>query len=530
MDMKQFLSKFRGGVHLPLRKQNSLQAPIRKIIPKDTLIIPLHQHIGSDAKCIVEPGQTVLKGQTLAKADGYISASIHAPTSGKITDISERPVPHPSGLKATCIGLLPDGEDRWIERQPVKDYQSLNPSSLRNLIRDAGIVGLGGAGFPSFVKLNPRPNHKVDTLILNGSECEPYISCDEKLMIESANDIILGVEIILHAIQAEKCIVAIEDSKTEAIESMHSAAKESNLPITVQAIPTIYPAGSEKQLIETITGRQVPSEGLPAQIGVILQNVGTAAAVHRAIHLGEPLIDRIITVAGNAIKKPGNFLVPFGTSIDELLAACESDEQQIAHLIMGGPMMGFKLHHSHVPVIKTTNCVIASSKNELTLYHQHRACIRCGKCAESCPINLLPQQLYWHAQAKNFEKDQKHYLFDCIECGCCSYVCPSKIPLVQYFRFAKMEIWAQERDKERSDIARQRHEARQMRLEREKAEKEAKRQQKKKELEKQKNQKPEQKSEDEKKDLIAAALARVEAKKAQKKQESKNSESTEKQE
>jgi len=474
------LWKFNGGVHPPQHKiESTNDAVTTGTLPK-RLTLPLHQHIGEAADPVVKVGDKVLKGQLIARATGYVSSPVHAPSSGTIVDIDEYPIPHPSGLNAQCIVIDTDGLDEWADHTPVENFRELSPSALRNTIREAGIVGLGGAGFPSYIKLNPGHDKGIKTLILNGVECEPYITCDDMLMRERPKHIVEGLRIARHALHAEECIIAIEDNKPEAFKSLTAAASKHDYIHVVQ-VPTLYPQGSEKQLVKVLTGKEVPSNGLCLHVGVVGINVGTTAAIYRAICLGEPLISRFMTVTGNAILKPRNFEVLIGTSMDHLLEQCSGGEPHYDKLIMGGPMMGFALHSSRLPVIKTTNCVLALStvsEPPATVM----PCIRCGACADACPVNLLPQQLYWYSSNKDLEKTQEYNLFDCIECGCCSYVCPSKIPLVQYYRYAKGDIWIKEREKEKADLARQRFESREVRIIRRKAEHGARRKKKKERL------------------------------------------------
>ncbi len=505
--MSRKLWKMIGGLKLPGFKKMSMQQPVQPAPIPSVLVLPLKQHIGHEAEALVKPGDRVLKGQMIAAARDYVSTPIHAPSSGKVIAVEERLVPHPSGIKAECIVIETDGKDRWIELTPHPDYSELDASALRNIIRDAGIVGLGGAGFPSFIKLNPGPDNKVDTLILNGAECEPYITCDAMLMQEQSRKIIDGLNIMRHALQAERCIIAIEDNKRAAFTILSNALYEDEDDyIEIVQVPTRYPAGGEKQLIKTLTGNEVPSHGLPIDIGVVCHNVGTAAAVADAVLEGKPLISRYLTVTGEGVDNPCNLDVLLGTSFQTLIdvAGLNRRGQQV---IAGGPMMGFEVQNTDVPVIKTSNCILVQ-RAEKPVYTM--PCIRCGQCAEVCPAQLLPQQLYWYAKAKNFDKTQDYNLFDCIECGCCSYVCPSDIPLVQYYRFAKTEIWAQEQEKKKSDLARQRHEFRLFRLERKKAENEARKKQKRELLKKVSGKKDDQ--DDAKKAAIAAAMARVKAK------------------
>jgi electron transport complex protein RnfC len=478
--MTKPLGSFPGGLVLAGQKKRSTQTPIRKMPLSKTLVLPLQQHIGESAVAIVKVGDKVLKGQKIATANGHVSVCLHAPSSGTVSAIGDHPIPHPSGLSAPCISIDTDGEDRWIERDFSDDVSQLTAHELRQRIREAGIVGLGGAGFPSFIKLNPGVHHHVDTLILNGVECEPYITCDDMLMRERAQGIMDGIEVMQQALRVKNCVIAIEDNKPEAISAMELAlaSREQLKDTKIVVIPTRYPAGSEKQLIQTITGKQVPTRGLTLDIGIVLHNVGTAYAVGRAIKHGEPLISRIVTVTGKDVKHAGNFETLFGTPIHELLSFCDTKRQAGEPFIQGGPMMGYNLAGDKLPVTKTANCILVGV-DDATPADKPLPCIRCGDCATVCPVSLLPQQLYWHSRAKDLEKTSEYNLFDCIECGCCSYVCPSQIPLVQYFRFAKTETMNQEQERQKSDLARVRHDNRQERQERERLEKEEKQRQRK---------------------------------------------------
>ena len=470
--MAEKLSSFPGGIVLDGQKRRSTQKAISQTPLSKKLILPLKQHIGDASVPIVEIGDKVLKGQKIARAEGHVSVFLHAPSSGVITAIDNQPIPHPSGLSALCITIETDGDEQWIEHTGTEDFTKLSAHDIRQYIREAGIVGLGGAGFPSYIKLNPGAHHHVETLILNGVECEPYITCDDMLMRERAEGILDGVEIMLYALRVKNCVIAIEDNKPEAISAMEYAIyQRSKLQNTkVVSIPTRYPAGSEKQLIQVITGKEVPSGGLPIDLGIVCHNIGTTYAISRAIIHGEPLISRVVTVTGTDVKHAGNFETLFGTPIDELLAFCETEYQPGEPFILGGPMMGYNLSGKHLPVTKTANCILVGVDNAAPDV-KPMPCIRCGECATVCPVSLLPQQLYWHARAKNLEKTQDYNLFDCIECGCCSYVCPSKIPLVHYFRFAKTETMNQQQETIKSDHARIRHENRQQRQDLEKREK-----------------------------------------------------------
>lgn len=463
-----------GGIHPPENKQQSLRYGLEKAPLPERLILPLQQHIGARAEAVVQVGDRVLKGQLLAEARGLVSCPLHAPTSGTVVEIDLAPYPHASGLPELAIILDSDGEDRWIERQPVTDYRTLEPATLMQMIREAGVSGLGGAGFPSAVKLNARPEQKIHTLIINGTECEPYITADDTAMRYRADQVVAGIEILMHIIRPEQVLIGIEDNKPEAIAAMRAAVGER--PLQVVVFPTKYPSGGEKQLIQILTGKEVPSGGLPADIGMLCQNIGTLLAIHDAILLGQPLISRIVTLTGDALQHPTNVEALIGTPVSDLLAFAGLQPERLQRLVLGGPMMGFTLENPVAPIIKTSNCLIAATREELPPPPPALPCIRCGLCAEACPAGLLPQQLHWFAMGKEYDQLKRQHLFDCIECGACSYVCPSSIPLVQYYRAAKAEIRALELQHLKAEHSKQRFEQRQARLQREAEQKELERQ------------------------------------------------------
>ena len=516
---------FPGGVHPDDKKSLSNTSVIKKPSLPDLLIVPLRQHIGSDGICCVEVGEFVLKGQILSQSSSPFSVPVHAPTSGEVVAIAPHVVAHPSGLTEMCISIRPDGKDTWCNLSPIANYSELDKNKLIEAICQAGISGMGGAGFPTHIKTST--SKPVEFLILNGIECEPYITSDDRLMREHAWQIRQGLDILTHLIGPKAIVVAVEDNKPEAFEALNIACQDKQ-DYRVVSVETKYPAGGEKQLIQVLTGREVPRNGLPADVGVMMFNVGTCYAIADAILHGKPLIERIVTVTGEAVESPSNFRALLGTPVSHLLdeANYNPKKQKAPKVIMGGPMMGFTLSDATIPVVKTTNCLLVPAKKELVDDNAERPCIRCSACADACPASLLPQQMFWHAKAKEYDKAEEYDLFDCIECGACAYVCPSEIPLVHYYRQAKSEIRIQRDEKNKAEKAKQRFEARKERLEREKLEREAKHR-KAKEARLAANKAKEQNAvaaknannavdagATEAKDKVAAALARAKAKKA----------------
>ncbi|USD27924.1 electron transport complex subunit RsxC [Pseudoalteromonas sp. SCSIO 43201] len=465
------LWQFPGGIHPPEQKAQSNQHPISRLPLPEKLILPLKQHIGANGSLLVNVGDHVLKGQALTAPGTNWSLPVHAPTSGVVEAITPMPSAHPSAIPELSIILRPDGADKWIELTPIRDISSLDNAQLIEIIHQAGIAGMGGAGFPTYVKADsPKP---IEFLVINGVECEPYITADDRLMRDHAQQIVSGIEVLQQILKPQKILFGIEDNKPEAIAAVSAAAKH-NQDILVRSIPTKYPSGGEKQLVKLLTSKEVPSTGIPADIGVLVQNVGTLFAIWQAVFEGKPLIERVVTVTGNTINQPNNVWALLGTEIKHLLDSQGFSPVDAQRVVMGGPMMGFTLPSVRIPVVKTTNCILAPDNKELAIPGEEKACIRCSACADACPQSLLPQQLQWFAKGKEYEKLEEYNLFDCIECGACSYVCPSEIPLVQYYRVAKADIREQKLEQVKAERAKERFEARKARLEREQEERQNK--------------------------------------------------------
>ncbi|WP_434663384.1 electron transport complex subunit RsxC [Klebsiella sp. MISC125] len=457
---------FNGGIHPPEMKTQSNGTPLRQVPLPQRLVIPLKQHIGAEGELCVQPGDRVLRGQPLTRGWGRM-LPVHAPTSGTVTAIAPHSTAHPSALAEMSVIIDADGEDRWIERDGWNDYQNKSREDLIERIHQFGVAGLGGAGFPTGTKLRGGGD-KIDTLIINAAECEPYITADDRLMQDCAAQIVDGIRILAHILQPSQVLIGIEDNKPQAISMLRAVLADTH-GIALRVIPTKYPSGGAKQLTQILTGKQVPHGGRSSDIGVLMQNVGTAYAVKRAVIDGEPLTERVVTLTGEAVSRPGNVWARLGTPVSHLLkdaGFCPSAEPMV---IMGGPLMGFTLPWLDVPVVKITNCLLAPSATEMGEPEEEKGCIRCSACADACPADLLPQQLYWFSKGQQHDKATGHNLADCIECGACAWVCPSNIPLVQYFRQEKAEIYAIAQEEKRAAEAKARFEARQTRLERDKA-------------------------------------------------------------
>jgi len=457
------LFKIRGGVHPVENKQATSGSTIVPVALAERLFIPLQQHIGAPAEPVIKRGDKVHKGQLLANSQGLISAPVHAPTSGKILAIGKYPAPHPSGLPVRTIIMEPDGLEQWADISvPYHDPFTLDPDEISSRVSAAGIVGMGGATFPSAIKLNLHKRYKLSMLVINAAECEPYLTCDDQLMREQANNIITGINIMMHALQVKKAIVAIEANKPVAIKAMKSASKY-GVDINIITVPVRYPMGSEKHLVQTLTGKETPARALTADIGVVVHNVATAYAVQQCICHGRPLIDRVVTVSGGAIKKPGNYLTPIGTPVSTLLDIAHGFTEKPASIIGGGPMMGQALPDIKVPIVKGSGGILAFTENELA-QKQSMPCIRCGTCVNACPCGLLPLEMANRARANDLDGAVKFGLMDCIACGSCAYVCPSHIPLVQYFNFAKGALTEQQRAQHKQEETRRLAESRTLRM------------------------------------------------------------------
>ncbi|HWP00359.1 MAG TPA: electron transport complex subunit RsxC [Methylococcus sp.] len=461
--------RIRGGVHAEGRKTATAGQPIAMALPlPERFYIPLQQHIGQPAEPVVGIGQRVRKGDLLAHSQGMLSAPVHAPTSGTVIDITDHPAPHPSVLPIRTIIIEADGLDEAPKPGVPIDPMRLDPGEICARIGAAGIVGMGGAAFPSAVKLESARQRRVHTLLINGGECEPYLTCDDRLMRERGAEIVDGIRLMLHGMQAPRAVVVIEDNKPEALRAMADAA--SPFPqIGVVEVPTRYPMGWERQLIRYVIGKEVPADKLAADVGVLIHNVATAYAVHRAIRHGEPLIRRVVTVSGGAVAQPVNVEAPLGTLLSELLRFCGWDPARTARLVIGGPMMGEAIPHADVPLVKGVNGLLALSPEEVASA-EAQPCIRCGRCVTACPVGLLPLEMASRIRAGRFDGAVDYGLRDCIQCGSCAYVCPSNLPLVHYFKYGKGILAARQKLQEKTEKTRKLAEARQSRIEREKRE------------------------------------------------------------
>lgn len=490
---------FKGGVHIP--NPYPVKKPeIRQVPPPKQAVLLLQQRVGGEAKPCVDIGERVLTGQVIAQTTGQFPTNVHASISGIISAIEMRPIPHPSGIDAKCIVIDSDGKDEWIKIEKCdKGFLNCTPDEVLQRIREAGIVGMGGAGFPTYAKITHAQG--AHTLIVNATECEPGIMCDDSLMQEYPREIIRGIEVLMHACSAKRVIIAIEDDKPEALNSL--LMYNFNDRISIEQIPTKYTSGAEKLLIKSLLGIEIPSGAYASEHGVLCQNVGTVKAIYDAVVDNKPLISRIVTVTGSGVETPRNYEARLGTSFSQVVESSKPSNQA-HHIRMGGMMMGVDIPNTHYSICKITNCIFVNNSKPKPAVKE---CIRCSACVEVCPVNLLPQQLYWHAKSENIEKALDYQLMDCIECGSCNYVCPSYIPLAQYFSFAKALDRKLKRAEALTNQSRERFEFREFRLARNKQERADMMAAKKKAL-KEKMAKDKEKDQAQK-DKIAQAMARV---------------------
>lgn len=464
--------RLRGGIHAEEHKSETSGKPIATHLPlPKKLYIPVQQHVGKPAEPVVKVGDKVLKGQLLALSQGTISAPVHAPSSGSVLDVLDYPAPHPSALPIRTIVIETDGLDQWAERTIPDDPFNLDPEDLCLRVGEAGVVGLGGAVFPSAVKLGLGRRNKIHTLLINGGECEPFLTCDDRLMQERAVEIVAGIRLMLHGMEAPQAMIGIEDNKQQAYRAMVNACKA--FPnITVKQVPTRYPMGWDRQMLRYLTGQEIPADGRATDIGVVIHNVATAYAVYGAVCLNQPLISRVVTVSGGAVGNPQNVEVLIGTLMSDVLKFCDLDKNQLARLVMGGPMMGDALPLAEVPVVKACNGILALSHDDIKI-PEVKPCIRCSSCVTACPVGLLPLEMASRIRANQLDAAVDLGLKDCISCGSCSYVCPSNIPLVHYFKFASGELFKRQQMEHKSEQTKRLIEDRNKRMERARLEAEA---------------------------------------------------------
>jgi len=459
------LFPIKGGIHPEYRKELTSEKPIVALPIPSVLTLPVQQHMGAAASTVVQVGERVLKGQMLARGQGFVSAPVHAPTSGTIVAIEDRMAPHPSGLPMRTIVLESDGKDEWAELPaPIADPFTATPQQIRARVAESGIVGLGGATFPSAVKLGLGDKNKLEILLLNGAECEPYLTCDDRLMREYAAEVVDGALIMARALGAPQVIIAVEENKPQAFEAIHNAIR-TKLNVSLVAVPVQYPMGAERHLTQAVTGRETPARKLTADVGVVVHNVATARAVHHAVRHGKPLLSRIVTVSGLGVVTPNNIEVPLGTPVEALLAFCGGLTGEIKRLISGGPMMGQPIPDTRVPVVKGTSGVLALTAAEAN-ERPTQPCIRCGTCVSICPCGLVPVEMAALIRNERLEEAAAIGLRDCVSCGSCSYICPSYVPLVHYFNYAKGRLNALDAERRKTEQTKALVAARNARLER----------------------------------------------------------------
>jgi len=428
---------FERGIHPKYNKELASGKSITEAKLPKRIVVPLSQHIGAPAQAGVAIGDEVKKGQVIGTASGFVSSPVHASISGKVIAIS--PFPTPGGKQVTSIVIESDEKDEAVEFKENPEYMNLSADEIRNIIKDAGIVGLGGAAFPTNVKLSPPKEKKIDAVLINGAECEPYLTADHRLMVEHPKEVVEGLKILMKTLGVNEGYIGIEENKPDAIEAM-KAASSGDSNIEVHALEIKYPQGAEKMLIKAIKGREVPTKGLPMDVGVVVQNVGTALAIYEAVRYGKPLIDRVVTVTGNGIKEPANMMVRIGTLFSDIIEQCGGFVDGAVKVISGGPMMGFAQWTLDVPVVKGTSGILVMSEDEYVASDEYSSCIRCGSCLDVCPMGLNPSMLSILSEKGFYDETKDYNLFDCFECGSCAYVCPSKRPMVQFMRLAKSQV------------------------------------------------------------------------------------------
>jgi electron transport complex protein RnfC len=429
---------FKGGVHPHDSKRATESKPIVEVPAPDLVVIPLSQHTGAPGKPLVKPGDDVKVGTKIAEADGFISVPAHSSVSGKVKAIDD--YPHPLGRRMAAVAIENDGRDEWIDLTGWADLTGASPQAIRDAVKDAGIVGLGGAAFPTHVKLSPPEGKHIDTAILNGAECEPYLTADHRLMLEYPEEILAGFRVMLKVLGAERGFIGIESNKPDAIRLLQEKALGES-QIEVVPLEVKYPQGAEKQLIDALTGREVPCGGLPMDVGCLVQNVGTALAIFEALRFGKPLVSRVLTLSGRAASNPGNFRVRIGTSFSHIISFAGGVANGCRKIIMGGPMMGIAQYTDEVPVVKGTSGILLLGDDEVR-FENPGPCVRCGRCVDHCPMRLVPNEIARMVEKVKLGLAEEYGILDCMECGVCAFVCPSKINHVHLMKQGKADIIA----------------------------------------------------------------------------------------